>query len=77
MQAASRKARPVWLWKALRLLINKVIHKKREQLFRLCFSTYCVGANDEPIVHINWLYGIDVHKLLGNGGLQPKPQHRA
>jgi hypothetical protein len=32
MKAALRKPRPVWLWKALQPLINKVIHKKREQL---------------------------------------------
>jgi hypothetical protein len=35
MQAALPKPRPVWLWTALQLLINKVIHKKREQLRQL------------------------------------------
>ena len=77
MQAALRKARPVWLWKALRPLINKVIHKKREQLSQLCFCAWGVGVNEESIMPISWLKGIDVHKLLDDRGLQPKPQHRA
>jgi len=35
MQAALPKPRPVWLRAALQPLINKVIHKKREQLRQL------------------------------------------
>jgi hypothetical protein len=35
MQAALRKPRPVQLWTTLQPLINKVIHKKREQLRQL------------------------------------------
>ena len=61
------------------LLINKVIHKKREQLWQLRLCGRGAGANDMPIPQINRMIEIELCGLRELPGdhelptlLQPK-----
>ena len=74
MQAALSKPRPVWFWKDFWPLINKVIHKKREQLWvrHLCGLDAC--ASNVPTAQIGRLIKIE---LLGDHGLPPQLQSQS
>ena len=76
MQAALPKPRPVWFWKDFWPLINKVIHKKREQLWSLHLCGLGAYANNVPIAQIDRSIKIELRELLGDHGLPPRLQSK-
>ena len=73
MQAALRKPRPVWFWMDLEAVINKVMHKKREQLWSLHLCGLGAYANNVPIAQIDRSIKIE---LPGDHGLSPRLQSK-
>ena len=76
MQAALRKPRPVWFWMDLEAVINKVMHKKREQLWSLHLCGLGAYANNVPIAQIDRSIKIELRELLGDHGLPPRLQSK-
>ena len=79
MQAALRKPHSVWFWTDLEAVINKVIHKKREQLGQLRSCGLGIGVNEVFIVQSNRMTEIELRELLGSNDppalAQPKKRN--